>query len=231
MLSSVEIGALSAIARRLISVYAVIVRGPRPSAPSFVGLEGIAMRLIRILTAIMFCLFVATSFAHAQRRQRHEGFWIGFGIGGGANLSTGLDDERSGGGGGYLRLGGNLSQKLLLGGEIMVWGRRDDTPLGDNTLTTTRSNATITVLFFPSDAGGFFLKAGLGGANIEAEAAGVEVTEQGAGTTFGLGYDVRLGRNIYLTPNVDWMFQTFENNAGDRATNTLLLVTVGLTWH
>ena len=86
-------------------------------------------------------------------------------------------------------------------------------------------------MFFPSETGGFFLKGGLGGANVEAEVGGVKVTEKGVGTTLGLGYDVRLGRNLYLTPNIDLLIQTFENASGETTSNSLFLVTVGLTWH
>ena len=84
------------------------------------------MRHMLAVVTTVLCLLLVASNAHAQRQQRHEGFWIGFGIGGGANLSRGLDDETSGGGAAYLRLGGTLSQKFLLGGEILAWGRQDE---------------------------------------------------------------------------------------------------------
>jgi hypothetical protein len=184
---------------------------------------------IRITAALaLLTLFVGTA-GHAQSRQRHEGFWIGFGIGGGVNASA--NNDRRGGGAVAVRLGGTLSQKFLLGGELSAWGRQEDTILGDNSLTVTRSNVTFTAMFFPSADGGFYIKGGLGGANVEAEASGVKVTEQGVGTTLGLGYDVRLGRNLYLTPNIDWLIQTFENEVGETTSNSLFLVTVGLTWH
>ena len=187
------------------------------------------MRLVRISATIaLLVLFVGTA-GQAQSRQRHEGFWIGFGIGGGVNASA--NDDRRGGGALSVRLGGTLSQRFLLGGELSVWGRQEDTILGDNSLTVTRSNATFTVMFFPSEAGGFYVKGGLGGANVEVEASGEKVTEKGVGTTLGLGYDIRLGRNLYLTPNIDWLIQTFENNVGETTSNSLFLVTIGLTWH
>lgn len=189
------------------------------------------MRPVRLLGTLALLVLLLGSVAQAQSRQRHQGFWIGFGIGGGVNTAQNLDDARRGGGAAYIRLGGTLSQKVLLGGEISVWARQEDTILGDNSLAVTRSNATFTVMFFPSATGGFFLKGGLGAANVEAETLGVKVTEKGFGTTLGLGYDVRLGRNLYLTPNVDWLIQTFEQASGDTISNTLVLLTLGLTWH
>jgi len=189
------------------------------------------MRPVRISATIAVLVLFLGSAGQAQSRQRHEGFWIGFGIGGGVNTAENLDDARRGGGAAYVRLGGTLSQKVLLGGELSIWGRQEDAILGENSLTVARSNATFTVMFFPSEKGGFFLKGGLGGANVEAETAGVKVTEQGLGTTLGLGFDVRLGRNLYLTPNLDWLIQTFERDGGDTISNTLILLTLGLTWH
>jgi hypothetical protein len=185
---------------------------------------------LRIAVLSALCFVCATSDAAAQGRHRHEGFWIGFGLGGGVNTADNVDEGERGGGAVYLRLGGTLSQKWLLGGEISVWGRQEDTVLGDNTVSLTRSNATLTAMFFPSSNGGFFLKGGLGGANVEFQAGGLKISEQGVGTTLGLGYDIRLGRNLYLTPNFDLMIQTFETG-NENTTNTLVLLTIGLTWH
>lgn len=188
------------------------------------------MRLIRTSATVALLALCLGTAGQAQTRQRHEGFWIGFGVGGGVNASANVDSER-GGGAIYLRLGGTLSQKFLIGGEISAWGRQEDTVLGGDPLTVTRSNATFTALFFPSEAGGFFIKGGVGGANVEAEVGGLKVTEKGMGNTLGLGYDIRLGRNLYLTPNLDWLIQTFENSDGETTSNSLFLVTIGLTWH
>ena len=41
-----------------------------------------------------------------------------------------------------------------------------------------------------------------------------------------MGIDFRLGRNFYVTPNVDYMVQFF-----DRDTVGSVLVTLGVTWH
>lgn len=189
------------------------------------------MRCSRIFVTILMLGLFAASTANAQGRHRHDGFWIGFGLGAGVNTAQNLDDGRRGGGAAYVRLGGTVSQKVLLGGELSVWGRQDEAIPGTLSVTTTRSNATFTVLFFPSEKGGLFLKGGIGGANVEAETLGVEVSEQGLGTTLGLGIDARLGRNLYLTPNLDFLIQTFERAGGSTTTNTLVLLTIGLTWH
>jgi hypothetical protein len=188
------------------------------------------MTRCHIAAFAVLLLLCTTSESAAQTRHRHEGFWIGFGIGGGVNTSANVEEGKRGGGALYVRLGGTLSQRWLLGGEISVWGRQEDSILGENSVSLTRSNATFTAMFFPSGNGGLFLKGGLGGANVEFEAGGVKFNEQGVGTTLGMGYDVRLGRNLYLTPNLDVLIQTFEKSS-ETTTNSLVLLTIGLTWH
>lgn len=84
----------------------------------------------------------------------------------------------------------------------------------------TRGNGTFTAMYFPSGEGGFF----------------VNVSESGPGLTLGAGYDVRLGRNLYLTPNLDVLFQ-FIGAKNDPVlgrqpgASIIMLFTLGLTWH
>jgi hypothetical protein len=164
----------------------------------------------------------------------HRGFWIGFGFGGGVNLSEGLDGQQLGGGGGYFRLGGTPSQKVLLGFESIGWVRElEGATLG-------RANGAFVVQFYPSNRGGAFLKGGVGFSTISrATISGNTTTatsESGFGFTLGAGWDVRLGRNIYLVPELDLMLQWFESKNDPvlgqiPGTNTILLFTLGLTWH
>jgi hypothetical protein len=180
------------------------------------------MRLFRLGFSLAVSLMVLATTAQAQGRQ---GFWIGFGLGGGVNTSESLDDARRGGGAAYLRLGGTVTPQVMLGAEGIGWGR------SESGVTIVRTNTAFTGLLFPSPTSGFFIKGGAGLATIgvSADVFGTTVTstETGFGTTFGLGFDARLGRNIYLTPNVDFLFQAFEGGN----TNTLVLFTLGLTWH
>ena len=189
------------------------------------------MTRLRITLSAVALLACAAPTGHAQSRHRHDGFWIGFGFGGGVNTAANVEEGKRGGGAAFVRLGGTLSQRWLLGGELSIWGRQEDTVLGDNTVSLTRSNATLTVLFFPSNNGGFFLKGGLGGANVELQSGGLKISEQGMGTTLGIGYDVKLGRNLYLVPNFDLLIQTFATAGDLTTTNTLVLLTVGVMWH
>lgn len=180
------------------------------------------MRTVWLVIALILCS------ALSVEAQARDGVWFGFGLGGGWNTSEGLDDERPVGPAGYFRLGGTPSRNVLIGGEVLGWGRKD----GD--VTTTRGNVTATVMLFPSKTGGFFLKGGAGFAWVEAttDVLGGTLTarEEGFGTTLGAGFDVRLG-TLYLTPNIDWLFQAYDAGQNLQETNTLFLITVGLTWH
>lgn len=191
----------------------------------------------RVILMTGMSVGILAGFAAAQAPSNvheHRGFWIGFGVGGGTNLSEGLDGKRVGGGAGYLRLGGTVSQRVLLGFDGVFWGRDES----GNTIA--RGNGSFALLYYPSARGGGFLKGGLGWASITRSSTSgnttTETTKGGFGLTLGTGWDVRLGRNLYLTPNVDFLFQAFSSEVDPvlgkiPGTNTILLFTLGLGWH
>jgi hypothetical protein len=123
----------------------------------------------------------------------------------------------------YLRLGGTPHQQVLVGFEAIYWGADE----------LDRGNTTLSVAYYPSSAGGLFGRAGVGTSIIEFGA----LLRNGVGVTAGLGFDVRLARNFYITPNVDWLLSFFYDNEPDpnlgavRSTNSQLMFTVGVTWH
>jgi len=186
---------------------------------------------MRLLGTTLCALLLSAGAVQAQDEGHvHKGFWIGFGLGGGINASSGLDGESKWGGAGYLRMGGTLRQQWLLGGEAIGWGRSS----GDEYLG--RGNLTFTVMFYPSKRGGLALKGGVGGSSVSvAESSGGVTTvrnENGFGSTLGVGYDLRLGSNIFLTGNVDWLFQAFDSDDPTfPGTNNIFMLTLGLTWH
>jgi len=188
-----------------------------------------------LMTGMTFALVAGTVAAQAPADiHEHRGFWIGFGLGGGVNLSEGLDGERLGGGDGYLRIGGTESQRVLLGFAGIFWGR------DENGTSIARGNSSFAMLFYRSGRGGGFIKRGLGWSNIarvtKSGNSTTTTTKSGFGLTLGTGWDVRLGHNLYLTPNLDFLFQAFSSEVDPvlgeiPGTNTILLFTLGLTWH
>jgi hypothetical protein len=169
---------------------------------------------------------VVTSTAVAQHRPRHDRFWFGFGLGGGWNAFnidlneiTGdwrFDFDGPRGAAGYVRMGGTVNQHVLFGGEALVFWRDESANEID------RVNVTATALIYPGPNGGFFVKGGFGVASREDD----HRDESGVGANVGAGYDLRIGNNWFVTPNLDFMLQAFEEN-----TNASVLFTLGFTWH
>jgi len=156
--------------------------------------------LTRALSTLGLLVVGATAMARAQRPQTREGFWIGVGFGyGHSSLSCGsgcsfTDASKGGGGAGFIKLGGTLSPKVLLGGEVNAWVK-------DVSGTTEEvGNVSAALYYYPAAASGFFLKGGAGFASYILHNGGTSVTASGVGLIAGLGYDVRVGRMISLTP-------------------------------
>jgi hypothetical protein len=130
------------------------------------------------------------------RENQHvrRGFWFSGGLGYG---SLGCEDcgGREGGLSGGIQLGGSVSQKVLLGGGTTGWTKSE----GGVTLTV--GTAVALIRFYPSATGGFFLLGGLGVGTIHADfgAFGSD-SETGGGALIGLGYDIRVGSSVSLTP-------------------------------
>lgn len=123
-----------------------------------------------------------------------QGFWFNIGLGYG---SLGCDncDGRTGGVSGGLALGGALSQKLLIGVGTNGWTKSEDGA------TLTVGTLTAQVRFYPSATGGFFLLGGLGVGSISASVSGIgSDSETGLAALFGLGYDIRMSKNVSMTP-------------------------------
>ncbi len=182
-------------------------------------------KLVSGFSVLFVALLVATP-ANAQVESKHRGFWIGFGLGGGWNVSpnVGVAEETKPGGAGFIRLGGTPTQKVLLGGEAIGWGTEvDDVAIG-------RGNGTLTVMFYPSVETGVFLKGGVGGSTFTSSVTEgnttTTTTDNGFGATAGVGWDVRVGRNFYITPAVDVLYQRVTD-----ISNAIVLITVGATWH
>jgi hypothetical protein len=163
---------------------------------------------IRGLVAVAIAMsgFVLGEPAAAQTR---DGFL--FGIGGGLGSATGScdqcgdDEDRRNGVAGTVRAGWFVNPRLLLGGELNVWARRED--VADVESWLYMYNASATVTFYPSATSGFFVKGGGGVAYLDTDLEAFDrVFElelgRGPGWVVGAGYDIPLGR-IALTPAVN----------------------------
>jgi hypothetical protein len=125
----------------------------------------------------------------APRGQTRDGFWFNLGMGFGTlgcEDCIGREDGLSGG----LSLGSVVTDRVLIGigttgfakevaGEILSVGTLD-----------------ARVRFYPVRTSGFFLNGGLGAGSLSYAGD----SEFGLGLMLGLGWDIRVGKNVSLTP-------------------------------
>jgi hypothetical protein len=167
--------------------------------------------------------------AHAQDGPRREGFFIGFGFGGGGGEISGDPDVE--GGTGWLTLGGTVSQKVRLAGDFNGFAAGED---GDLAVST----STFSVLFYPTVRSNFFLKGGLGLASATYYGPGPDAYGGGFGSLVGAGYDIRLGRNFSITPQLTFFggeTGDLKNDDGDPVLNDvsfgIATLSIGVVFH
>jgi Outer membrane protein beta-barrel domain len=162
------------------------------------------MNLVRkSLPALAAMLLLGAASLRAQHPQVREGFWIGFGLGYGPfDVScTGCGSVNSESNfTGHLRLGGTLKPNLLLGGDMVAWAK------SEAGLDQVAGNITAAAYYYPMERSGLFLKGGVGFASYHASGGGNTADGNGVGITLGAGYDIRVGRNISITPVGSFLF-------------------------
>jgi hypothetical protein len=157
--------------------------------------------LLRALMASMALLLPAAGVLLAQDGPR-GGFWGGFSLGSGGesfDLRDGL---------GYseelyrptvsLRLGGTVSPSLRLGGEALTWINDRDHEV------ESLSSFLFIGQLYPIPATGLYLKGGVGvGRNAVQFDEGGDLGDTGFAGLLGAGWELRVGRRLYLNPSVD----------------------------
>jgi Outer membrane protein beta-barrel domain len=172
-----------------------------------------------LLTAVL-----ATS-AVAQHAQTRDGFWVGGGMGYGSlglscDACTG-DVPREGGLALFANLGGTIRPNILLGVEMNAW---TDSEGGAR---ITMGNMSGAAYWYPMTTMGLFLKAGAGYSNLSVDDGfGGSASDGGFGLLGGVGYDIRVGRNMSITPVANWFRGGFEGGSGN-----VLQFGVGVTSH
>jgi hypothetical protein len=191
---------------------------------------------MRVVTQLILIAALARSLEaqSARRPNSRQGFWIGLGAGPG---SVGVDcvgcgNDRTGGFSGYVRLGGTVSRKILLGGETNGWFH------SEGGVRESLGFASLVLLWYPSTAGAFFLKVGAGGMKYSADDGIDEITATAPSGSLGLGYEFRVGRMVSVAP----FFNVLRSSSVSTKVNGLTLPTsditvnlaqfgVGVTWH
>ena len=166
-----------------------------------------------VLSLLVVTVLFATPTA-AQRDHTHKGFWMSFGAGGGW-----MGNERSATT--YFRMGGTPNKRVHFGAQLLHWWLDEDV-----------QHSSVTAMFalypFYRTTGRrslfqeFFLKAGYGVATAHCHSE----DESGIALNLGTGFDLRLSRNFFVTPNLDYSVDFFAES-----THTSLLFSLGFSWH
>ena len=126
--------------------------------------------------------------------QNREGFWFNAGLGYGA-LGCETCIDRTGGASGGLSLGATISDRILLGVGTTGWYK------SEAGTATSVGTLDARLRFYPSVNYGLFLNGGLGLGTISVNDSFLgRESEIGLGLMLGLGWDVRISRNVSLTP-------------------------------
>jgi hypothetical protein len=197
-------------------------RGPKPRVTTSLLLMSIA------LTA-----FPLESFAQQPppglvevKEGTRKGFWFGLGLGAGG-------ESNDLAGPGYsglfyqptisLRAGGTVGSNLRLGGEVLSWFDEE----GDAVASLT--SALFVAQFYPLRSAGLYLKGGLGiGRNAIDFNDGFNVGDTGFAGLLGAGYELRLGRRLYLNPVVDLVGHSYSGRLGGGYTERLVNFGLGV---
>ena len=157
---------------------------------------------------------------------RH-GFWGALGVGAGGEAFDLRD------GAGYsgelyrptisLRLGGTPSRYVRLGGELQGW--IDD----QGSRTESLTSLLFITQFYPAPATGLYLKGGLGLGRSEVDFDdGFGIGDTGFAGLVGAGWEVRVGRRLYLNPAVDLIQHRYTGRGGDRYRERIVNFGIGV---
>jgi hypothetical protein len=203
------------------------------------------VRPIAVAVLALSAIAVIPDSANAQRKglvdvsppHYRNGLWLEGALGWGeesykfANdpYSAGLSKPTFG-----LRMGGTLGPHFRLGAEWNIWWNNYQEIDGDGLPVDVNEtlNAVMAIgRLYPAKSLGLFVKGGVG---LGITHAGVEfgnaTTETGFVSSLGAGWEIKLSRNLFFTPAVDWYQHSFEKRDDDTLYERLFNVSIGVTW-
>jgi hypothetical protein len=193
------------------------------------------MRILRVGFVIAALALAAGSLAaQTGTRSNRSGQWLGVGIGSGWGrvTCTVCDANRGGSLSGYLRVGGTVNRRFLLGVESDAWMRSVDNV--DHFMI----GVAAQLYYYPNPRKRLFYKAGLGMMMYQADDGPGRVTSRAFGPNLGAGYDLPISPSVSFTPfasvfvaslggKIKFNGETFRDDGG----LTLIQLGMGVTWH
>jgi hypothetical protein len=154
-----------------------------------------------MLTAALLVLLVneAAAQGFGPVTASRQGLWLGGGIGHGwTRLSCGIcgGERETGGYSGYLRAGGTVTPRFLLGGELDAWYRNGEE------LTEHLEALSVTGYFYPSERHGWFVKLGAGVTQYRATEGDDALASRSFSLQAGGGYEMRVSPRLSVVPSV-----------------------------
>lgn len=165
----------------------------------------------------MTLIFVTTFATHASAEMNaRKGFFIGFNLGGGVLDPENVDSEGAFFGG--IRIGGGLSEDLILMGET------SNSIVDQNNVDYGIYTVNFSAQYFVQETG-FFVRPGVGFAVVDAQTnvgpINVSNTEGGLSLVGNVGYEFRLGKTFALTPEFNYGYARVDGTNFNRYGATL----------
>lgn len=165
----------------------------------------------------------------AQRPTTHPGLWIGGGVGlGWARVSCricGANRGHSLSAAG--QIGGRLSQRVLIGGEIEGWFRNSNSDQGRPADELLLAYGAV-VYWYPSPRYPYFLKGGVGLLTYRIDDGTDRLTSSALGPKLGIGYELHVAGHLSAVPYLNLMVGSTGAEVKFNGTELLNQASIGL---
>jgi hypothetical protein len=195
----------------------------------------VALKRASLVVVLLACTISSSHAQSTRRPNTRHGLWAGVGLGAGsAEMDcSSCSNFRFTGLSGYIRAGVTLTRFLLVGVETDGWVR-SSSDVDDRV-----GFASLVLVWYPIPSGALYVKAGYGGMQYHSDESGDVLTAKARSVSLGLGYEVRVRRDISLVPFVNGLVtssvQQYRNEVpvgfGNDFSLTLVQFGLGVTWH
>jgi hypothetical protein len=196
-------------------------------------------RLALAICALIIPAAIVSAQEEPTSKHLREGFWFQGGLGGGSmTLSCDIlgefecDGDAETGGIVRIALGGRISPVFHLGGSVDAWTK------SENDVTVVYGATSLLAMIYPSPNSGFWLDFGPGVSVYQEDTPLGDIEVTSFSVIAGLGYDIRVGRMLSITPFANGLFSIAGDVVFDgvtlpdsKATPRMIEIGVALTVH